>query len=270
MNNMMLPSRSSFLLECAFAAAVFAFVMVCASPGRADDAAKRLTIVVIGATAKTADALIPLALSRGHTVIGLARRPDAVSMSHERLTVVAGDVYDRASLAAAMSGDEVVVSLYGPRVDMTKEVAETDLFSTGYRNLIEAMKAKGNSRLLATSSIAKQRVIDVEPPEDAPRADKWLWQIRGYYNDMRKMEEIVRASGLDFTILQPAQLMVEPKRNDLKFTVDNNAPELTLITYEDFAAFILDEMEQGNYLGKAVAIYSDRKLQYGVNFMTAD
>ena len=84
------------------------------------------------------------------------------------------------------------------------------------------------------------------------------------------MEEIVRTSGLDFTILRPAQLMIEPKRNDLKFTVDDNAPELTLITYEDFAAFVLDEVERGSYSGNAVAIFSDRKLQYGVNFMTAD
>ena len=37
------------------------------------------TIVLIGATSRTAKQLIPQALDRGYTVVGLARRPAAAS-----------------------------------------------------------------------------------------------------------------------------------------------------------------------------------------------
>ena len=227
-------------------------------------------LVIIGATAQTAETLIPLALDRGYAVIGIARRPEAVALRHERLTLLKGDVYDRGSLEAALSGKEIVISLLGPRVDISQPIPEMDLFSAGYTNIIAAMKAKGNSRLLATSSIGAQKVMHEKPGPDAPRAEQWLWQIRGIYNDMRLMETLVRESGLDFTILRPGQLMPEPARNDLKIVVDADAPELRLITYTDFAAFILDEVESARHVGRVVGLYSDRQLEYGVNFSTAD
>jgi putative NADH-flavin reductase len=227
-------------------------------------------LVIIGATAQTAQTLIPLALDRGYNVIGIARRPEAVSLRHERLTILKGDVYERNSIEAALTGPEVVISLVGPRVDVTQPIAEMDLFSTGYTNIIAAMRAKGNSRLLATSSNGAQKVMLDPPGEDAPRADQWLWQIRGIYNDMRLMETIVRDSGLEFTILRPGQLMREPARQDLKIIVDGQTPELRLITYADFAMFILDEVASEQHIGHAVGLYSDRQLEYGVNFSTTD
>ncbi len=223
-------------------------------------------IVVIGATARTAEQFIPLALEQGHRVIGLARRPEAVTLEHERLTVVEGDVYDRASLEAALSGTEIVVSLFGPRITMADEVPEMDLYSAGYTNLIAAMRAKGSTRLFATTSTGAQKTVEKKPAPDAPRHDQWLWQVRGIYQDMQRAEKIVRGSGLDFTILRPSQLMPEPPRDDLKVIVDADAPHFTLITYTDFAAWILDEVQSDQYAGHVVGIYSDRTLQYGVNF----
>jgi putative NADH-flavin reductase len=232
--------------------------------------AKDSKLVIIGATAATCESLIPLALERGYEVIGIARRPEAVTLRHDRLTILKGDVYDRASIEAALSGTETVIGVFGPRVDMAQPIPEMDLFSTGYTNVIAAMRTKGNTRLLATSSIGAQKAFTTKPLPDAPRADHWLWQIRGIYTDMRLMESIVRRSGLDFTILRPGQLMPEPARNDLKIAIDESAPELTLITYADFARFILDTATSEAYSGNTVGLYSDRQLQYGVNFSTDD
>ena len=82
-------------------------------------------ILVVGATARTADELIPQALWRGHEVIALARRPYRVRYApHPRLTIVKGDVYDQASIEAALSGDgrEIILSIYGPRLDPSEEI----------------------------------------------------------------------------------------------------------------------------------------------------
>ena len=256
----------------AFRLGLALFVLLCAQPLSslnlwASD--ERPALVIIGATAQSAAALIPLAIERGYAVIAVARNPDSLSTRGEHLTVVKGDVYDRASIEAVLTGRETVIGLIGPRVDPRKDIGQSDLFATGYANIVGAMKTRGNKRLIATSSIGAQIVLTRQPAEDAPRTQQWMWKTRAIYDDMRLMETAVRASGLEFTILRPAQLMPEPERHDLQVAVDERAPEFTLITYADFARFILDNVVAGEqHIGHTVALYSDRKLEYGGNFLT--
>lgn len=227
-----------------------------------------IKIVIIGATARTADELIPQALWRGYEVIAFARRPYRVRHAdHPRLTKIKGDVYDKASIEAALSGDgsEIVVSLYGPRVDPTVGIPETDLMSQGTTNIIEAMKAKGNNRLFVTGSMAAPRVWRLGYEADTPQPENvtaesglWAYNLRGPYNDMRLMEEITRESGLDYIILRPGSLVVEPPRGTARVTVsEDEVPSKRVVMYSDFAAWILEQLESDEFLYKTVSIFSD-------------
>ncbi len=234
-----------------------------------------VSVLVIGATSRTANELIPQAIWRGHEVIAFARRPHRVRFStHEHLTIVKGDVYDKATIEAALSGkgDEIVITLIGPRTEPGTEVPEMDLMSTGTTNIIEAMRAKGNKRLIAASSTAVQTVAKLGYKADTPRPEGlsetnglWYYFMRGPYNDMIKMEGIVRSSGLDFIVVRPGQMLVEPAYGNIKLAVDTETPKQPLITYADFAAFILDQLESDQYLGTTVGVYSDRKMEFGKN-----
>ena len=224
-----------------------------------------LKILVIGATARTAEGLIPQALAAGHEVIGLARRPNAVKFEHENLIVVKGDVYDVESLKAAMTGDEIVISVYGPRTTPEIEIPESDLMSAGTANIITAMKAKGNTRLFATSSTSVEREIPETEPVGVPLTQKWMWNMRGVYRDMRHMEDVVHESGLEAIVLRPCQLLQEPMRHDIKLAVDEPAPSRRLITYADFSAFILSQLVSDDYIGTTVSVYSDRTIDWGGN-----
>ena len=226
-----------------------------------------IKIVIIGATARTANYMIPQALWRGHEVVAVARRPYRVRHKpHPRLTIVKGDVYDQASIEAALSGDgdEIIISVYGPRVDPTIEIPETDLMSQGTTNIINAMKAKGNRRLFATTSTAMQEVVRRGYKADTPKPEGvtaesglWFYNLRGPYNDMLKLEGIVKKSGLDFIIFRPGQLMEEPPRGNLKLTVNTETPNRRIIMYSDFAALLLDQVESNEYIGDTVGVYSD-------------
>lgn len=242
--------------------------------------ASGVKIVVIGSTARTADELIPQALWRGHEVIALARRPQRVRyQSHPRLTVVKSDVYDQASMEAVLTGEEIVISVYGPRVDPTIEMPETDLMSQGTRNIIAAMKAKGNKRLFVTGSMAAPRVWRLGYKPDTPIPENvsansglWAYNLRGPYNDMGLMEEITRESGLDYIILRPGQLLIEPPRGTQIATIsEEEIPSGRVIMYADFAAWILDQVESDEYLYKTVSIYSDTLMSEvpGTDFETA-
>ena len=235
--------------------------------------ASGIKIVIIGATAKTAKELIPQALWRGHEVTALARRPYRIEHApHERLTIVKGDVYDRDSIENALSGDEVVISVYGPRVDLESVIPETDLMSTGTTNIIEAMKKKGNTRLFATSSTSVQEVKKRGYTVDTPRPEEltatsglWFWNMRGPYIDMLKMEDIVLDSSLEATVLRPGQMLELPARGNVLVTVDDITPNRRIITYADFAAFILDLVESKQYVGNIVGVYSDTVMDFNSN-----
>ena len=222
-------------------------------------------ILIIGATARTAEDLIPQALDAGHEVVGLARRPHAVPFEHENLTVVKGDVYDVESLKAAMTGEEIVVSVYGPRTTPDIEIPESDLMSKGTANVIEAMKAKGNTRLFATSSTSVQRNIPETEPVGVPLTQKWMWNMRGIYRDMRTMEDVAHASGLEVIVLRPCQLLQEPRRYDTQVAVDVDAPSRRLLSYADFAAFILEQFDSDEYIGSTVGVYGERTIDWGRN-----
>jgi len=248
-------------------AIVTAFLAATAAYAHKAGESSSIKIVVIGATARTADDLIPQALWRGHEVVAFARRPYRVRHApHPRLKVVKGDVYDKASLEAALSGDgsEIMISLYGPRSDPAVAWPETDLMSQGTTNIIEAMKAKGNKRLFVTGSMAAPHVAEKGYTADTPAPvddNLWLYNMRGPYLDMLKMEDITRESGLDYIILRPGQLLIEPPRGDLKVAVDDEeVPSMRAIMYSDFAAWILDQVESDNFLYKTVSVFSDTKL----------
>ena len=104
-------------------------------------------IVVIGATARSAPEILHQALVQGRRIVGLARSPERIEFSHENFTTVKGDVYDVDSIAAALTGNEVVISLIGPSYVPGKEVTSVDLYSVGSANIITAMRRKGNTRL---------------------------------------------------------------------------------------------------------------------------
>jgi putative NADH-flavin reductase len=243
-------------------------VLACAAGGCAGTAAQAPPprLVVIGATAKSSLEIIGQALAAGCEVTAVARDPQALTLRDPHLRIVRGDVYDRASLAQAMRGGEVVISMVGPRVDPLREVGAMDLFSTGTTNIIAAMKQKGNRRLLVASSIGVENEFPSTRPDDMKEPAKmWLWNSRRLYQDMRAMEDIVRRSGLEYVIFRPGFMVQEPARNDLLLAVNQNSPKQRMITYADFGHFVLDQVHSDTFLGQTVGVYSERVLRFGEN-----
>ncbi len=239
-----------------------------ASPGIAATNPAAPGLVVIGATAKSSTEIIRQALAAGYTVTGVARRPEDVALRDPHLKVLKGDVYDLASLEAAMTGTEVVVSMVGPRVDPT-DTAETpatfDLFTAGTANIIAAMKNKGNRRLLVASSLGVEDEFPLVKPAPGDFRLNWLWKSRYLYKNMKDMEGLVRASGLEYVIFRPPFLVEEPARKNFKLSVNANSPKGTMLSYADFGAFVLEQARSSKYLGAAVGMYTDQQLQFGKN-----
>jgi nucleoside-diphosphate-sugar epimerase len=196
--------------------------------------------------------------------VGVARRPEAVEVKDPRLTIVKGDVYDQKSIEAALTGREVVVSYLSccrtpGGAPHGETPADVNLLSKGIWNVIQAMKARGNRRLIAVSSTSVEHVLVDKPGEDAPAIEKQWWNGRYKFDDQRRMEAIVFSSGLDFIIVRPARVIGDESPGTPLNIVVNKAsydPLNRRLTRPDLAAFIMGQMESPQYLGAIVGVYN--------------
>ncbi|WP_446830737.1 NAD(P)-dependent oxidoreductase [Candidatus Foliamicus sp.] len=247
--------RRTFLAGTAAAASLGALRLNAAGHGG------KPVIALFGATARSGREIIRQGLQRGYTIKGFARTPSKLGVEHENLTLYKGDIYDRASVDAVLEGDEVVVSMIGRSApaDPFAEVGPVDIYSVMGENLIGAMREKGNTRLIMASSTGVEHRVDVDSAKPPPgdMSGMWRWNARHLYNDMHEMEAMIQNSGLDYILLRPGFMVEEPARHDLRFDTSGNTPQARVITYEDFAAFILDQLEGGEYWNTVVGMYSD-------------
>lgn len=172
-----------------------------------------MRIVVFGANGPTGRLLIGQALAAGHEVAAVTRRPESFPLHHDRLEVIAADVFDPTAVAAAIIGRDAVLSVLG--VPFGKEPIDT--YSRGVANIVAAMTAHGVRRLAVVSSSA----VDPHPYSDAGFLfnrvlQPYVANVLGktLYDDMRRMENLVRASDLDWTIVRPSGLYDLPAVTD--------------------------------------------------------
>ncbi|MCB2107227.1 MAG: NAD(P)H-binding protein [Rhodobacteraceae bacterium] len=237
-----------------------------AGSGRLAHAAENLRpVVVIGATGRSAGPIIAQALEQGRRVTGLARRPERLTIDHPNFTAARGDVYDIDSLSDAMRGDEVVISVIGRGLaDVDSEPGYVDLYSVGGSATLQAMRRKGNKRIITMTSGGTEQIPPAKPTNGDP-SDEFVWRHRNVYGDMQRWERILLRSDMEYVVLRPRRLIDGPIQNNLKLSVHRNHAAFdersgghrSSVTFADVAAFTLAQCEGNGYLGTAVGIYSD-------------
>ena len=193
-----------------------------------------MNIIVFGFTGGIGRQVIAQALDANHQITALARRPEMLTIQNERLRVVRGDALELASFQQALTGQEAVVSALGI---LTKE--PTVFYSSSMNNIMAAMRASGTRRLLCVSAGAT----------DPGGWQRWiikpiLWRLYGgMYADLLRMENLVKASGLDWTILRPPRLMDEPRTGSYHMAVNRHLMLGFSISRADVADFIVTHLK---------------------------
>jgi nucleoside-diphosphate-sugar epimerase len=141
-----------------------------------------VTIAITGGTGFVGQALIDAALAQGGELRALARKAQE---PRESVEWIAGDLSDRAGLSRLVTGAEAVVHVAG--LTNARNPAEFEAANvTGTLALIEAALAAGVQRFVFVSSLSAR-----EPGLSAYGASK------------ARAERLVKASGLDWTIVRP-------------------------------------------------------------------
>lgn len=188
--------------------------------------------LLIGATGPTGRAVLDQAARMGLDVRALARNPDALTGVAD---VSRGDVLDPVSLAAAMRGVDCVISVLGTKLTL-KPVT---LLSTGTRHLVAAMRAAGVARLICVTGMGAG---------DSRGHGGFVYDrlilpllLGRIYADKDRQEEIVRASGLDWTLVRPAFLTDGPATGAYRVITRFTDERMTKISRADVAHFLVGE-----------------------------
>lgn len=209
-----------------------------------------MRITVFGANGPTGRLLTAQALAAGHEVAAVTRQPDPFPLRHDRLDVVGADVLDPAAVAAVVDRDAILSTLGVPA---GKEPIST--YSRGVGNIVAAMKRHRVRRLAVVSSTG----VDPHHYSDGgflfnrvllPYVTRVLG--RTLYDDMRRMEALVRASDLDWTIVRPNGLYHLPSPTDYTLVEGHADGRFTART--DLAASMLAMLDDVRYLRTTVSV----------------
>ncbi|MFF1878789.1 NAD(P)-dependent oxidoreductase [Leifsonia sp. NPDC058230] len=167
-----------------------------------------MNIAVFGANGGTGRLIVRQATEAGHTVTAVTRHPETFPIAHERLQVLAGDVNDLSDVERAIDGAEAVISTLG--VPYSRK--PITIYSRGTGNIVGAMRSHGIRRLLCVSSSATDPATRYHDTGGGFLFERVLKPIitttigKQTYADMLRMERLVMASGLDWTIARPSGL----------------------------------------------------------------
>ena len=167
-----------------------------------------MKIALFGANGQTGRLATALALNAGHEVVAVTRRPQEFPLSGPGLTVIEADVRDASAVRPVVTGVDAVVSTLG--VTFTRE--QVDTYSVGTSNVVAAMQAAKTRRLIVVSSTAAYPTRRSGSTLTLRLVEPIITRTIGktVYDDVRRMEDVVRGSGLDWTIVRPSGLFDLP------------------------------------------------------------
>jgi putative NADH-flavin reductase len=210
-------------------------------------------LVIFGANGPAGQILTRQALSRGYSVTAVTRRPEQFGPSHDNLRVAYGDVYEMASVVGSIMNQDVVVSVVGSPFTC-KPVT---IYSQCATAIVTGMQRAGVRRLLFTSAGGTN-------PRSDPTEGFIFGRLikptigRSTYRDLREAEAIVTQADLDWTIVRPARLVNQPAIGAYQCAEGYVVPGKTSTTRTSLASFLLDEIADGRFHRKGVAVASER------------
>lgn len=189
-----------------------------------------MNVTVLGSTGRTGRLVLAEAVRRGHRVTAFTRRPEALPATPTPAAVVTGDGRDPEAVRRAVTGADAVIAIVAAAGRKGPHHA-----AAVARVLTDVMPEAGTRRLIVTSAYP---IV-----ADRPRVPLALLRrlFADAYADTARMERIVSASGLDWTIVRLNRLTDRPARGSVRIS-PGLLDRPTAVPRADVAAGLLDAL----------------------------
>ncbi|MGH3781025.1 MAG: NAD(P)-dependent oxidoreductase [Pseudonocardiaceae bacterium] len=210
-----------------------------------------MKITIFGATGGIGGQVVRQALSAGHDVTAVVRDPARLDVSHPALEVATvPGLTDTEVLRPVLKGRDAAISAVGPRGRKAGPVA-----SSATRGILRTMEVSGVRRFVAVSAA---------PVGSAPKGDSFVNRrillpvisamLRDLYADLAEMEDEIRRSTTDWTVIRPPKLVNKPLTGTYRTVVDGNVPRGYMISRADVAHAMLSVLDDPATRGRAVGV----------------
>jgi putative NADH-flavin reductase len=219
-----------------------------------------MKLTVFAATGGVGRQVLEQAVAAGHDVTAVVRNPEKLSMEVRTVTVDLA-VADPAPLESAVHGADAVLSALGAVSN-----ADAGVASRGTRAIVQAMQATGVGRAVVVSSAAISTIASPgrpNPPKRDAGEDFFMrsvagplakYALRKVYADLALMEDVVRDSGLDWTIVRPDGLTDKPLTGTYRTAYGQNVRRGYRISRADVAHLMLRVLDQPRTISQSIAI----------------
>jgi putative NADH-flavin reductase len=246
-----------------------------------------MRIAIFGATGRIGGHVLNWALDAGYPVTALARSPEALLQTalvqdSARLetarpasavggagrdavgtaawngtpqgpaagfSVVRGDALDKTAVAEVIAGADVVISALGPR---GVKAPPPGLLTGAASNIVGAMRQTGAGRLICVSAAGPFISAD---PDMSWLVKQILPRIFAKpFADVRGMEDVIRESVLDWTLVRATRLVNGPGTGQYRVSPDYAPRGGGKIARADVAHFIAAVLTGNSWLRSAPAL----------------
>ncbi len=219
-----------------------------------------MKLTVFAATGGIGRQVLEQAIAAGHEVTAVVRNPEKLPPG---VRAVAADLAapDPAALESAVKGADAVISGLGPR-----SASEAGVAWQGTRAIVQAMKTAGVRRIVVVSAAPIGTVPSPgrpNPPKRDP-GDGFFMRtlfspliravLRKHYADLARMEDVLRESGLDWTVVRPPRLTDKSATGTYRVAYGQNLRRGFFISRADVAHFMLRVLGQPETLQRTIGI----------------
>ncbi len=223
-----------------------------------------MKLTIFAATGGIGRHVLEQAAAAGHDVTAVVRNPKKLpEQVREKVRTVTADLAgpDLGALKSAVAGADAVLSGLGPR-----KLSEAGITSRGTRVIVDAMKATDARRIVVVSAAPIGTVPSPgrpNPPRHDPGEGFFMRHLlspmiktvlRKHYADLALMEDILRDSGLNWTVMRPPRLTDRQLSGSYRTAYGQNLRGGLTISRADVADMMLRVLEQPASINQAIGI----------------
>jgi putative NADH-flavin reductase len=214
-----------------------------------------MKLTIIAATGGVGRELLAQAVAAGHDVTAVVRNPGKLSPQVRAITTDL-TAPDPAALESAIAGPH------------SNAGAGAGVASRGTRAVVAAMRATGVRRIVVVSAAPVATVPSPgrpNPPKHDPGDGFFMRYLFSklasarfgkVYADLALMEDVLRGSGLDWTVVRPPQLTDKPLTGRYRTAYGRNVRGGLSVPHADVAHLMLRVLDQPETIHQTIGIAS--------------
>lgn len=209
-----------------------------------------MTIALFGATGQLGRRILNELIARGHVPRVLVRNRLRLTDPVATDNIFEGDIRSIEDVSPVIAGADAVISAIGmPDITIPDTVV-----SDGLRVILQSMKNLNVSRLIAVGGAS------VLPHKDGGlnKDHDWPELLTHVSADHERQWNQLKVSDVDWTLVCPVFFNDEVPRATYRVAKDAQPEGSEMVTIDNLATFIVNEIEAKEFLRTRVGIVSDR------------